>query len=185
MEIKGAALASVPEYIKTKFGEDGFRVWLRALGETAHDVYAYPINLNAWYPLIPVLSDPTRKICDLFFAGDVSGAREAGRFSADFALHGIYKLFVKLGSVESLVKRASIILPTYYRPSAIRVAESEKNSTVLQIHQFDEMDEIIESRIGGWMQRAVEISGVDSVAVAVSRSLARGDEVTEYRVTWE
>lgn len=185
MEIKGSALASVPEFVKTKFGKEGFRTWLHAIGEEARDIYAYPVNLNSWYPLLPILSGPTRHICEIFYQNDIAGAREAGRFSADFALHGIYKLFVKLGSVESLIKRASLILPTYYRPSAIRVTENRKNGVNLQIFQFDEMDEIIESRISGWIQRAVEISGVESAEVVTSQSLTRGDAVTEFSITWK
>lgn len=185
MEIKGSALASVPEFVKSKFGTDGFRTWLNRLGETARDVYSYPVNLIAWHPLLPLLSEPTRHICDIFYEKDIAGAREAGRFSADFALHGIYKLFVKLGSVESLVKRASIILPTYYRPSALRVAESRNNSVLLQIFQFDEMDEIIEARISGWIERAVEISGVKSVKVITAQSMTRGNAITEFSITWE
>ncbi len=184
METKGSAIASIPEFVKNRFGEDGFRSWLRSLPGQAHDVYSFPINLNVWYPLIPFMSVPTRVICDLFFKGDISGASEAGRFSADFALHGIYRLFVKIGSVDSLIKRASVILPTYYRPSAIEVVENRKNRVVLRIVRFDELDAIIERRITGWMQRAVEIAGGKSAETLITSSLTQGANYTEIVITW-
>ncbi len=184
METKGAAIASIPEFVKTRFGEDGLRSWLRSLPRLSHDVYAFPINLNVWYPLVPIMSVPTRVICDLFYRGDISGASEAGRFSADFALHGIYRIFVKIGSIDSLIKRASVILPTYYRPSSIEVVESQKNRVVLRIVRFYELDAIVERRITGWIQRAVEIAGGVSAETAVTCSLTEGAKYTEILITW-
>jgi hypothetical protein len=185
MEVKGAALASIPDFVRNKFGKEGFYKWLHTLSAEARDVYRYPIKLNEWYPLKSIMSEPTRRICELFYDNSIRGAWEAGRFSAEFTLHSIYKIFVRLGSVESLIKRASVILPTYYKPSAIKVTESSENQGILHIDQFPELDEIIENRIAGWIECAVEISGQKDVQVKTGKSLLKGDPYTEFLISWK
>jgi hypothetical protein len=185
VEVKGTALASIREFVMNEFGKEGLDLWLESLSEESRKLHSASIRLDAWYPLLTMFVEPTQKICDIFYSGDLRGAWEAGRYSADFALHGIYRLFVKIGSVDSLIKRASIIFPTYYKPSTLRVAESEKNRVVLQITNFPEIHRIVEYRIGGWMERAVEISGQKNVKVEISKSLLAGDACTEFVGTWE
>lgn len=185
MDVKGTALSSMPAYVADTFGKDGFSDWLRALPDDSRELYRYPIKRDVWYPLVRMLSLPTRIMCDLFFKGSLEGAWAAGRYSADVALHGIYRLFVKMGSVESLIARASVILPTYYRPSSLRVVSAERGRVVLSIDQFPDLDEIIETRISGWIHRAVEISGQNDVAVSIVKSLVRGDDATEFNITWK
>jgi len=185
MEVKGTALASIPKFVKDRFGKKGFERWLEALESEAREMYRYPIREELWFPLTQMMSGPTRKICDLFFEGSIDGAWEGGRYSADYALNGIYRLFVRIGSVESLINRASVILPTYYRPSAIRVASAEKRKVVLRIEKFPDMDQIVQNRIAGWMERAVEISGQKDVGVETVKSLMSGDGCTEFVITWK
>ncbi len=185
MDVKGTALASIREFVLNEFGKEGLDRWLDSLPDDSRELHSSSIKLDMWYPLYKMMVEPTQKICDLFYRGDLKGAWEGGRYSADFALHGIYRLFVKLGSVESLIKRASLIFPTYYRPSILKVADSKKNLVTLQITSFPEMHIIVERRIGGWMQRAVEITGQKNVKVEITKSLTAGDPCTEYVATWE
>ena len=184
MEVKGAALASIPRFVLDTFGKKGFNDWINALPDLQRDLYRNPVRQEGWFPLLPMMSGPTRVICDLFYGGDIRGAWEAGRFSADFALHGIYRLFVKLGSVESLINRAGVILPTYYRPSSIRVESAAGKRVKLAIEQFPEMDQIVQSRIAGWMERAVEISGQKDVRIEIAKSFLSGDGCTEFDIIW-
>jgi hypothetical protein len=87
--------------------------------------------------------------------------------------------------VESLINRASVILPTYYRPSSIRVAAVEGRNVTLVIDRFPELDAIIQNRIAGWIERAVEISGQRDVVVAVTKSFTVGDDCTEFAISWQ
>jgi len=185
MEVKGTAIVTLPLFIKERFGERGFNQWINALTPEARKVYQGPVLTSVWYPLKEVLIEPLRKMCDLFFAGDLKGAREAGRFSADYSLKGIYKIFVKLGSPEFMVRRASNILPMYYTPSEMKVVESRKGQGILQITHFPEMDQALEIRILGWMERAIEISRGKQPHIKITRSLAAGDSVTEFQANWK
>ncbi|MCU0723082.1 MAG: hypothetical protein MUC63_05645 [Planctomycetes bacterium] len=184
MEVKGSAIATIRPFVKTAFGADGERRFLDSLSPGAKSVIASPILATEWYPLKTALVEPVARICDLFFRGDLEGARESGRFSADQGLRGIYRVFVKLGSPAVIVKKAGTILPTYYRPSAMEVLENGAGRAVVRMTQFPQRFRVVEERICGWMQRAIEISGGKSVRVEVPVSMTEGDGVTEFRITW-
>ncbi|HSR14072.1 MAG TPA: hypothetical protein VLS90_21675, partial [Thermodesulfobacteriota bacterium] len=133
MEVKGTALASLPPFIMKKFGQGALDQWLGSLPESSRKVYSERILASNWFPLKECLVDPTMKMCQLFFRGDARGAWEAGRFSADQGLTGVYKFFVKLGSPESLIRRATSVFTSYYQPSEIAVTGMEAKKATLRI----------------------------------------------------
>jgi hypothetical protein len=184
MEVNGAAVISLPLFIKEKFGEQGLQRWLEALPEQARNVYSTPIFQSAWYPMKDILVDPTKKLCELFYNGDLQGAWDCGRFSADHGLRGIYKIFVRLSSPEFLINKASIILPTYYRPSTMQVVENAQGHAIVRVVDFPEIDKVIELRMGGWMERALEISGCKDVQMKIVCSITEGAPYTEFQGSW-
>ncbi len=184
MEIKGSAVICTREYVKTKFGDDNFKRWRDSLSEDAKDDYSKANLPNNWFPLRTVVEEPTQKICEMLHSGDLQGAWDLGRFSADYGLKGIYRFFVKMGSPQFIVKKAGSILPTYYNPSIMKVDSTDDNSAVVHIIKFDHISSVIEHRIGGWMEQAMEISGGKNVSVDISKSMVKGDDVTEYTIKW-
>ncbi len=184
MEVKGTAIVVVPAFIKDRYQESGFEKWLQALTAEARKVYAEPVIISRWYDTRVFLIEPTVKFCELFYQGDLRGAYELGRYSADYALRGIYRLFVKLGSVEFILKKAKLILPTYYRPSSIEVPVMEKGRALIRITEFADIHEVVEQRIAGWIARAAEISGGKNVKLEITSTLTRGQAYSEFTVTW-
>lgn len=184
MDAKGTVLISVQEFVLAYFGGEGFVKWISALDPMTAEMYRSKISPKAWFPLQRTLNKPTQAFCDLFFDGSPKGAWECGRYSADLAATRFLRLFVRLASVNILLKRASDILPMYYKPCRLVVSENEADHAALQVVHFPQIDEMIEHRIGGWVQRAVEISGKAKVTVEIQRSLTKGDKVTEYGIHW-
>ena len=184
MEVKGSAVSSIPEFVKNRFGSKA-NEWVGKLTTDSRQIMTNKILSSSWYPLQEAVVEPTSAICDLFYGGDKRGAWESGRFSADHALRGIYKIFVKAGSPQFIIGKASNIFTGYYRPSEIKVAELSPNSTIIRITQFGEPSEFVENRIAGWMERAMEISGCKSVNIQILRSLAKKDPLTEISCQWE
>ncbi len=185
VEVKGTAIITIPLFIKDRFGEGGLNQWIDALTPEARTVYPASVLVSSWYPLKEFLIDPLRRMCDLFYAGDLKGARESGRFSADYSLKGIYKIFVKLGSPEFMLRRAGTILPIYYAPSEMKVVECRKGQGIMQITKFPGMDQVLETRIAGWMERAIEISGGKQPNIKITKSLTGGDSLSEFLATWK
>jgi len=185
MQVKGSALASMPKYVRKQFGKEGLELWYSKLAPQTRIVFEKTLKESAWYPLRDMIVAPTSVICQLFFNWDFKGAWDLGRYSADYGLRGIYRLFVKFGSPEFLINKAGTILPTYYIPSSIEVVENGSGIAVVRITQFPEIDKILEYRIGGWMESALEICGCFNVKVVIGKSLTRNAPYTEYNVSWE
>ncbi|MBW1642689.1 MAG: hypothetical protein JRJ76_07605, partial [Deltaproteobacteria bacterium] len=116
---------------------------------------------------------------------DENGAWEAGRFSADKGLIGVYKMFVKLGSPKFIVGRAATIFSSYYKPSKMEIAGEAEKEVVLHIKEFPELERWVELRICGWIERALEISGSKVIKVELTKSLTNQDTVTEIVVQWQ
>lgn len=185
MKVKGSAVATLPLFVKENFGEDGLQKWLTALSPETQNIFSKNVVSVGWFPLDQTLTEPTKKICDLFYNGNMKGAWDSGRFSAEQGLKGVYKVFIKLGSAAFITKKASSILPTYYEPSEMKVADLKSDSTVIHITKFEEASEIIDNRIGGWMEKALELSGYKTVNISITKSIAKGSPFTEFQVSWK
>jgi hypothetical protein len=185
MQVKGTAVETLPIFIKMKFGEQALERWLKALGALAQKEYSGLIMASGWYPLREMFIEPTQALCDVFFERKISGAEEVGRFSAEHALKGIYKFFIKLGSPESLIERAGMIFPTYYRPSAMNIVDKVKGGATFRITQFEDAHPTVEHRILGWIERALQISGAKSPQVQIVCSMTSGAACTDINCRWE
>lgn len=183
MEIKGTAVKSIPEYVKVNYTSE-YANWVRALPQ-ASQVIANGVSSATWYSMKDAAVEPSRKVGELFFNNDIKkGAWELGRFSADIALHGVYKLYVKFSSPGHIISRASRIFSAYYRPSKLETAEHKSNSVKLIMSQFDQPSDVIEYRIAGWIERALEISGCKSVNVKITESFTTGGSKTVFECNW-
>ena len=185
MEVKGEVLLSIPLFILKKFGKKGYDQWFNTLPPSSKKIYQPPINKTDWFPLECALVEPTMLMCDMFFNKSLQGAWECGRYSAEYGLKGIYKVLVKMSSPQILIRKAGPILLNYYRSGKIEVSDVDSNHVIVRITEFPEMKKVIEYRIAGWMERALEICGCINVMVKIAKSLADHDSCTEYSITWK
>ena len=184
MEIKGTAVIAIRDYIKTNYPKD-YNDWLKGLSEGSRNIFLEAIDSSKWYPIDKGGIEPTRKAIEMFSSGDYKqGAWDAGRFSAQKALTGIYKIFVKASSPGYIIERASRIFATYYQPCQMSVMEKTSTSVLLEISGMTESDVVIEYRIGGWIEKALEISGAKDIKVIFPKSMVSGDRVTQMQINW-
>jgi hypothetical protein len=185
MEVKGTAIAVFPQFVGGRFGAQALEQWLDRLPEVSSAIFHTPVDINRWYPYRQACVDPTKLTCRMFYDGDPKGAWELGRYSAEFALTGVYRSVVKLNTIRLYVERGGVMITEYYRPCSSRTVSVEKGRAVVRIDQFPESHLLVENRIAGWMQRAMEVRGCRRVGVEIARSLAAGDELSEFVITWD
>ncbi|MBN1413602.1 MAG: hypothetical protein JW973_00770 [Bacteroidales bacterium] len=184
MEIKGSAVRTIPEYIKTKF-PDKFREWLSKLPAPSAAIFNASIKPSEWYVMQDAAIVPTEILGQVAFDGDVKKAsRECGRYSAESSLKGIYKFFLMAAPSKMVVATGGRILATFYKPVQFKVAESNNDGAKLHITQVNDPSGIIENRIAGWIERALDIQGVKASRVEITKSLTTGDPVTEITIIW-
>lgn len=186
MEVKGTAVIAIRDYVKINH-LDEFENWLDSLSEDAKSIYGTSIDSTKWYPVASGAIEPTEKIGKLFFNGDVQrGAIEAGRYSAERALTGIYKIFVKAANPQYIIKRASRVFSTYYRPCEMQVVRQSDSGVVSEISELNSDYSTVVNRIIGWCEMALEISGCQNVIITptVVREEASG-KVVELDKKWD
>jgi len=185
MEIKGTAVIAIRDYVKLNH-MDLYNTWIDSLSKDSSYIFKNAIDSSKWYPIQDGGIMPTKKAADMFFDGDYKkGAWEMGKYSAEKALTGIYKIFVKASSPGYIVQRASRVFATYYQPCKMEATKSTDKSTHLEISNMPESDIVIELRIGGWIEKALEISGAKNCQIKFPKSIAKGDEITQIDITWE
>lgn len=185
MEVKGTAVISIRDYVKKNHPEK-FNDWVESLTPDAKEIFSNSIDSTRWYPVESGAKEPTEKIGQLFFNGNLErGAWTSGRYSAERALTGIYKIFVKATSPQYIIKRASRVFATYYRPCEIHVVETPKDGVVVEMTKLSERHDAVERRILGWMEMALELSGCRDVKV--TSELVREDpdgKVVRFDMCW-
>jgi len=184
MEVKGSVLSSVPKFVQKRFGDDALQRWHARLSPEAEAVYSKPIMPSIWYPLLPCLAEPTVALCDLFYGGDMKGAWESGRFTAQDALHGIYKIFVIVGSPQAILKKGATAMSMLYRPSEIALTDYQDKRATLTLTKFPEPHRALDARLGGFIEESLVICGCKSPSVRPGRLMTQGDPVSEYLITW-
>lgn len=183
MEIKGVAVKSIPEFIEKKYPNQ-YSAWLNELPENSKKLFREGVYSNRWYPIEEAAIVPTKIMGEILFNDPKKGAWECGKYSAEDALTGVYKIYIKLASPSHIISRASRIFQAYYTPAEILTSNVKSKSVEVHITKFSKPDEVIEHRIGGWIERALELSGCNDVHVDIDKSLNKGDSETIYSIQW-
>ncbi len=184
MRVKGTVVKSIQQYVKDKWAAK-YNDWLENLPSGAKTIMSNPIYATDWYPLNEGVILPTHHLKMFFDDNSIRAAMEAGKHSAEVSLTGIYKIFVKMANPGYIIKRASKIMATYYENAVLDVGESSSKSVTLLIKEFDNLDKMVEYRIAGWIEKGLELSGCSDIIVRITKSKIKGDDVTEYRMTWK
>lgn len=183
MQVRGSVIKSIDSFVADNHGSK-YNEWKEGLSE-ASTLLLSTVSSSNWYPVEPGVIAPTQVLCDMFYTDKKKGAWESGRYSAKMGLTGIYKVFVLVSSPAFLLKRASRVIATFYEPTDLTVAHSTDNSMIIQFTQLPIKNELIEYRIAGWMEMALEICGCKNLSVKISKSMAQGENVFETTINWD
>ena len=74
MEVKGTAVAILPEYVRRKHGEAAFLKWLGSLPEGSRRLFQSPVRLSDWFPGDMAYLEPTAAVCRMFFPDETTKA---------------------------------------------------------------------------------------------------------------
>ena len=94
MCVRGTAVLALRGFIKERF-PSRYNEWLDSLSPESRRIHRNGIMACSNYLIYDSVTEPTEKICELFYDGDVRGAWEAGMFSAIYALKSYFKIFFR------------------------------------------------------------------------------------------
>lgn len=186
-KIKGSVVQTLSAFVKEKFGDDGFNKWLNSLSPEAKKVHEQRVIMaTEYFPIKTILKEPTEKICELFYRGDLKkGSFESGHFAASKTFRGVYKMIIKIGSPDFLISKVCSILPKIFDQGDFNILKLDDGRTAIRISNLPDFDEIMETRFKGQVVAALEICGCTGLKVEITKSMAKADQYTEIAAAWD
>ncbi len=182
-EIKGTALLQSVKSIKTRAGEQEFAKIVQQLDGEARSIFEGQLFAWNWYPLdafVKFLEADVRITAN----GDRTVLIARAEKVIEAQLHGIYKVFVKLGTPSFVIKGIAGVHATYFNGVQIIRELGDSNQAVIKYVGFQPHQEILGYTIIGFFRKALEISGAKQVGVNFSIPISAGGDYAELKITW-
>ncbi len=185
MEVKGIVTKSIAEYVKAHFPEK-YTEWEALLNDQTKAILDKRLNLHLWHNVEHGAENPTHQLAKLFFNDDVvKAAWESGRYSAERAFNGVFRMFLLVISPKFLINHAQKLLGTFYKPSTNQIVQISPKHILMIVSNMQQQSDIIEYRIAGWIERSFELANSQNVKIEITKSFAKGEKYTEYDISWE
>jgi hypothetical protein len=152
--IKGTAVRTLPMFIQYKY-PTFYAEWLKRLPEESHKIFVSQIYPTDWLDLGYAAVVPTRVLADVLGMEPEQVAYDVGKYSGEYALKGVYKVFVSISSVSFLIKRANNIVSTYYKPVETKVERPADRQVNFYFGKLLPENQLIVHRIRGWIYQLV------------------------------
>lgn len=152
MKVKGTAVKSIKEYVLENY-PNNVDEWLDGLPEKSKEIHSNPILASHFYDLTDAILKPTEVASVLFFKADTEkAAYELGKFSGLKALKSVYKIFVKISSLDFVLKRVTSIYSTYYDSGKLFMTERDNERAKFSVFGLNKNEALNLHRISGWAE---------------------------------
>lgn len=184
LHIKGTSVLDTVEAIKARAGKAELDKIISHLDPETREIFQRPISPSSWYS------------CDAFSRFLEADLRETAggdaqelvrRAEAVIAkqLSGIYKVFVRLGSPEFIIRRIAAVHATYFDGVQIIPEIKGPNNATIQYVGFSPNHRIMGFVILGFFRKALEISGAKKVDVHFTVPIEAGEQFSELSLSWD
>lgn len=184
-KIKGSAVRASLAYLESRLGKEGLKQILATLPEQDRRILDTAILQSNWYELSVLLRLMDASELSVQSAGLHGLAWDMGRFSAEFGLKGIYRVFIRIADPHFIIRKSSEVFSTYYDSGAMSAEKVDSHHAILRLRNFNQPHRAFCDRLCGFMQRSLEMSGCETVQMTHPKCMARGDGYCEYEAKWE
>ena len=153
VQIKGSAIKETIDQIKSRAGEEALQKILCLLDEETRTICQNEIFPSSWYPLdvfTRFLEVEIRVLAD----GKEEMVTRGSEVVIERQLRGIYKVFVKLGSPEFVIKRIAAVHATYFQGVPIEVQLQGHGKAVVRYTGFEKQHRIMGFAIMGFFKKS-------------------------------
>ena len=182
---RGMNLILLKEFVKNKFGEDGYQKWITAMQPSSSLIFKNDILSNDWYPYMTAFHNPYRLVCDLFYDGSNTGIKEIAEYSYNRILPKWTKIFsIFIPKFFILSYGTEFIFKNLFDPVSIEIIKSRKGVLIAHIKDFNEDSDVLELSILYWASSLLEsINNVKS-SIEITKSMKEGNAYTELLLKW-
>jgi len=163
IKVKGTGVISTKTYVE-KMHNSKFKTWLNSLPSNSNKIFSESINATNWYSVEDAYLSPLKAISQKFFDGnDKEAALEVGKFSADYGLKGVYKVFLMIATPQALMRASKRIISVYFSNVEVKIYDVKKKSLVLSCTKVTRRNKLFNYRTIGWCSRALELANCKNV----------------------
>ncbi len=184
LNLKGAAWKPIVKFVKVTFGNEAFTRVLESVSPPCREIASETILVNNWYEM-SLIEEFISTADKLLGSGDLTIARKMGQYSAEFGIKTVYKVFMKVGTPEFVIKRAPVIWNRYYSKGKLEALVLEKGHVVLRLTDIGSISKVTCVRVTGWMEMTLKMSGAINSVVQHISCQSRGGSFEEWEGRWE
>jgi hypothetical protein len=183
VQIKGSSVLETVQAIKKRVGDAAYDKIVSLLNDEAKKMFQAEIFSSTWYPLdafahfleveIKVLANGNEEVI-------IRGAE----LVAERQLGGIYKVFVKLGSPEFVIKRISAVHATYFQGVLVEFEMLGPCKAMIKYTGFERQHRLLGYAIIGFFRKALALSGAKGVVAEFATLIDEGKGYAELVLTW-
>lgn len=159
---KASDVLVVKKLVST-LGPDAEAGMLSSLSPGAARIY-HSVLATSWMPLQEAF-EIYAAAAGVLYPDDPCRMRRLGYEVNEIQLAGMYKIFLKVASVEFVVKRVSKIWRTYYDTGEAAVENFTPRSGVLVVRDLPELAESQREYICGFMTSILEYTGAKNISI--------------------
>ncbi|MFL5274875.1 MAG: hypothetical protein ACJ79T_00245 [Myxococcales bacterium] len=183
VEIKGTTVRDTLQGLGSRLGRDRCERLLGLLDADSQRMFRERIIASQWYPL-----DPFTRLLEADIRehdqGDPSALTKRSEVIFEKQLSGIYRMFILVGSPESLIHRIAAAHATYFRGTQVEVASCERGEALVRYTGFEAHHWILDHAIIGFHRKGLELSGAHAVEARIATPIRQGKGYSEIALSW-
>lgn len=183
LQVRGVVLESILLNMRMRLSDAERKSFRHALDPALLPVLDTPVTLRGWYP-VSVLTGLMEACAASLPEAPERTYWRIGRQSCDDTLTSVYRLMSRFSSPEFILRRAVRLWNDYYDGGDFEVLESLPESGRIRISEAGFPHPSLCHRIGGWIERAVELSGGREVVVEHPVCTFAGGATEEWWARW-
>lgn len=181
---KGYTIKGALNFVVHKFGKDKFEKLLEKISPELKNEIKKGIIPSDWYPF--KFQVEVYEAIDLTLGtGNLQICKEIGRYTAEYEISTIHKLFLKIGSIDTIFKFGSLLWGRYYNKGKLEIKIEGKGKGEACIKEWHPISKAFCIDLLGWMERTLELSGADSVHIKHSDCILDGAPYCKFEGVWK
>jgi hypothetical protein len=186
---KGSLLIHTHSYVDQKFGPGVWTELVEGASDADRKILSGVVLRGGWYPIGTINRLVDRVCYDHGAPNPEEEMRRLSAYIADSDLGTVYKLILKMGSPELLVKRTGSLWRRYFDTGDMRATELGEHHWELELRMATGNDAAPNALFCGpgcpaWIEMGMRLTGAEHARVQhIDCRHTNGDHCT-YDVTW-
>ena len=183
VEIKGTVINDTIDAIKKTYGEEVYLQIIDGLNENDKTYFQKTFLTIGWYDIDAFTRFLHQNII-VTANGDEKELIKRTEIVVEKQLKGLYRFFIRIGSVEFVLKKLSNVHSSYFKGVSIELLSLTDNEAKIRYDGFEKQHNIIGYNIIGFYKKALELSGAKDVHVTFITQIAEDKGYCELLLTW-